>query len=54
MLALDPSASGSLAIANDAIVTNPPCGVAVNSGNDTAIKRPNNAAINGPLTTHGN
>jgi hypothetical protein len=54
MLALDPGASGGLAIANDAIVTNPLCGVAVNSGNDTAIKRSNNAVISGPLTTHGN
>ncbi len=54
MLALDPMASGALAISNNAIVTNPKCGVAVNSNSNTAITLSNNAAIDGPVNTHGN
>jgi hypothetical protein len=53
MLALDPAASGSIKIGNNAIVTNHDCGVSDNSNSQTAIILKNNAAINGPVTVVG-
>lgn len=53
ILALDPSASEALYVRNNAVVTNPDCGVAVNSGSSSALSLRNNAAINGPVHVHG-
>jgi hypothetical protein len=54
MLALDPSATSAIRIQNNARVTSPDCGVAVNSNSDTALVLRNNAAIDGPVSVHGN
>ncbi len=53
LLALDPSASGAIAISNNAIITNPKCGVASNSGSASALTLSNNSAVNGPVHIHG-
>jgi hypothetical protein len=53
VLALDPTASGAVALSNNAVVTNPNCGVAVNSSSNSALTVSNNAAINGPVSVHG-
>ena len=53
ILALDPSASQALLIKNNAVVTNPDCGVAVNSSSSSAMDVRNNAAVNGPAHVHG-
>jgi len=53
ILALDPTASAAVRIENNAIVTNSSCGVAVNSSSDSALVLRNNAAINGPVSVHG-
>lgn len=53
MLALDPTASGAAQIKNNAVVSNPECGVAVNSNNPSALIVNNNAAIDGPVHVHG-
>jgi hypothetical protein len=54
MLALDPIASGALNILNNGVVANPLCGVAVNSSSNSALTLSNNAAVNGPVSVHGN
>lgn len=53
LLALDPSASQSMYLLNNAIIPDESCGVAVNSDSDTALNLKNNAVINGPVVTHG-
>ena len=54
MLALHPTASGAIAVSNNAIVTNPLCGVAANSSSRSAMTVSNNGAVNGPVSVHGN
>jgi len=53
VLALDPSASGAITIANNAVVSNPDCGVADNSSSASALVLNANATIDGPVTVHG-
>lgn len=53
ILALDPSASAAVYVQNNAVVTNPDCGVAVDSASSSALSLRNNAAINGPVHVHG-
>jgi Flp pilus assembly protein TadG len=53
IFALSPAASGALAISNNAIITNPNCGVAVNSSSSTALMMSNNSAVYGPVNDHG-
>ena len=54
MLALDPTAASAIWIGENAIVTNPECGVAANSSSESALVLRNNTAINGPVSVHGN
>ena len=53
ILALDPSAPSTMKILNNAVVTNPTCGVADNSSSTSALEVRNNAAVNGPVRVHG-
>jgi hypothetical protein len=53
ILALDPTASSAVRIQNNGVVSSTECGVAVNSNSDTALVLRNNAAINGPVSVHG-
>ena len=53
ILALDPTASQSIIVQNNAVVTNPLCGVATNSSSSSALLLSNNAAIDGPVSVHG-
>jgi hypothetical protein len=53
ILALDLLAPSAMFVSNNAVVSTPSCGVAVNSDNVLALVMNNNAAINGPLTTRG-
>jgi hypothetical protein len=53
ILALDPAASQSVDMSNNAAIPNPNCGVAANSTSDNAIYLENNAYINGPVATRG-
>jgi hypothetical protein len=53
ILALDPAASAAVRIENNGGVSNSECGVAVNSSSDSALVLRNNAAINGPVSVHG-
>lgn len=51
--ALDPTASGVLDIANNASVSSPDCGVAINSNSATALILGNNARVGGPVSVVG-
>ncbi len=53
ILSLDSSAPGAVTVKNNGVIANPVCGVAVNSSSATSIQLSNNAAINGPVNTHG-
>lgn len=55
ILALDPTASQSMYVSNNAVIgpVGSKCGVAVNSTSNTALVMNNNAIINGPVTTRG-
>jgi hypothetical protein len=53
VLALDPSASGAVALANSASMTNANCGLAVNSTSSTALTLTNSSTIYGPVTVAG-
>jgi Flp pilus assembly protein TadG len=53
IFALDPSASEAVALKNNASITNPQCGLQVNSASATAVHLSNNATITGPVTSHG-
>jgi hypothetical protein len=53
VLALNPSASQSMFLNNNAIISNPNCGVAVNSTNSTALLISNNAQIKGAVRVSG-
>lgn len=53
ILALDPTASAALMVWNNAVVSNPNCGVAVNSSSSSGLTVRNNGAINGGVHVHG-
>lgn len=53
LLALDPAAAGAVLVNNTGILSNPNCGVAVNSGSSSALMVENNAAVNGSVRVHG-
>jgi hypothetical protein len=53
VLALDMTANQSMYVSNNAALTDPNCGVAVNSNSATALVMNNNAFINGPAITRG-
>jgi hypothetical protein len=52
-LSLDLSASEAFYVQNNAIVSNPNCGVVVDSSAGDALRMRNNAEINGPTYVHG-
>jgi hypothetical protein len=54
VFALDPTASQSVYLANNAAVSNPVCGVGANSSSETALILRNNAEIDGPVSVVGN
>lgn len=54
ILALDPAAASAVHLQNNVVVGSSDCGVAVNSNSDSALVLRNNAAINGPVSVHGN
>lgn len=54
VLALDTSAAGAITLNNNAIVSNPLCGVAANSTNSRALVVNNNAEVKGPVSVRGN
>jgi len=54
VLALDTSAAQSILLNNNAVVSNPNCGVASNSSSATALTLDNNAQVNGPVSVRGN
>ena len=53
ILALDPTAPRAVYLWNNAVVSNPSCGVAVNSSSSSALTLRNNAAVYGPTHVHG-
>jgi len=53
MLALDPAASGAVALLNNAVITNPKCGVADNSSSSSALTLSENSSIAGAISVHG-
>jgi hypothetical protein len=53
ILSLDMMAPSAMSVSNNAVVSTPNCGVAVNSNNALAVVLSNNAAIDAPLTTRG-
>jgi Flp pilus assembly protein TadG len=54
VLALDAGAAGAITVTNNAIVSNPLCGVAANSASSQALVLKNNAEVRGPVSVRGN
>ncbi|MDB5359882.1 MAG: hypothetical protein JWO51_1179 [Rhodospirillales bacterium] len=53
VLGLDPSASGTVSLGNNASMPNPACGIADNSSSATALTVSNNATVAGPVSVTG-
>ena len=53
VLGLDPSASGTVALLNNATLPNPNCGVVSDSSSASGLLVTNNAIIDGPTSSHG-
>jgi Flp pilus assembly protein TadG len=53
VVGLDTSASNTVSIKNNGVVSSPTCGVVVNSNSDNALVLENNAAIYGPVSVVG-
>jgi hypothetical protein len=53
VLALDPHASGAVALSNNAAMPDTVCGIADNSDSASALTLSNNATVNGPVNIHG-
>jgi hypothetical protein len=54
VLALNSTASGSVTIKQNGILSSGSCGVGANSSSETAVILEENARINGPVSVHGN
>lgn len=53
ILALDPAAASAVLVDNNAILTNPECGVAANSSSASALRLEENSGVHGPVSVHG-
>jgi len=53
LLALHPTASKAVWVQNNAIITNPACGAAVNSSSASGLWLDNNTVVSGPVSVHG-
>lgn len=53
VLGLDPAASGTVSLSNNAVLPDPDCGVVSNSSSASGLALSNNAVINGSTSSHG-